>query len=158
MTYQDALGTAYNARAGACVYGADVANAVWNQYGCQTGNFTVLKRVIGTQDTSTCDGLPNEDMTETMSTRWVQLDVVLCLSYNYRNAAGHARIGTCLLMTGSGSNADFENVADCSLGNIIVTGRVGQYDDIGFCGSGGWATGAPAGFPNLDFTICFRSG
>ncbi|MEV6008141.1 protein kinase [Streptomyces sp. NPDC051976] len=147
----------YHARPGNCVFGPNAASAPWHLQGCQTGNFTVKARLTGTTDTSRCHGYQDVDEMTTNTTPWSQLDVVLCLSMNYPNAAARAPVGSCLFRSGSGSSTTFQ-YASCPGGNVVVTGRVQQYYDTAYCNAGhGWTTWRSNEFPSLAYTVCFRT-
>ncbi|MFE7118445.1 protein kinase [Streptomyces sp. NPDC057654] len=154
LTYQ--YGSAYHARSGECVYGPNSAGSNWTKTSCRTGNFAVKARVTGTTDTARCDAYANVDEGLKVSTRWSQLDLVLCLSMNYPDAAGRAESGSCLLRTGSAQQPHFQ-ATSCANANVVVTGRTSTYHDAAFCGSHGWATWRSPDFPNRSYTICYRT-
>ncbi|MEV0265807.1 protein kinase [Streptomyces sp. NPDC050617] len=153
LSYQ--YGSAYHARSGECVYGPNSAGSNWTKSACRTGNFTVKTRLTGTTDTSRCDAYANVDEGLKVSTRWSQLDIALCLSMNYPDAAGRAKTGSCLLGTGSAQQPHFQ-ATSCDAANVVVTGRTSAYRDAAFCGSHGWATWRSSEFPKHSYTICYR--
>jgi hypothetical protein len=154
LSYQTS-GSAYHAQVGDCVYGPNSTQSQWNQQGCQTGNFAVKARLKGTTDKSGCTAYSGADEALSTTTSWSELNLVLCLSTNYPDAIGRAPVGTCLLETRSGQNATFQNTS-CSQANVVVTGRVAQYNDGSFCGSNHWSTWRNRDFPKSAYTVCFR--
>ncbi|MFI6623615.1 protein kinase [Streptomyces sp. NPDC050528] len=154
LSYQTA-GTGYHAQVGDCVYGPNSVQSTWYKRSCATGNFTVKARLTGTDDPTRCRSYANVEETIKTTTRWSEMNVVQCLSINYPNAAGRAPVGSCLLMTGSGQNTDFQN-ASCATANVVVTARIGKPNDTAYCGSNGWTTWGSGDFPAIGYTVCFR--
>ncbi|AWT43414.1 MULTISPECIES: serine/threonine-protein kinase [Streptomyces] len=153
LSYQG--GSAYHARPGHCVYGPNAKGSNWTRQSCVTGNFTVKARLTGTSDTARCRSYSGVEQTLTSTTRWSELNVVQCLAMNFPNAAGRAPVGSCLLMTGSGQNTDYQ-AASCGQANVMVTGRVSRYYDTAYCGSYGWTTWRSGDFPAIAYTVCFK--
>lgn len=154
LTYRTS--SAYHARAGSCVYGPNSSSSTWYEKTCQTGNFRVVQRIGGTTDKSRCPSGGSVDESLTTSTNWPQLNVLLCLSMNYPDAAGRAKVNQCLLRTVRGSTAYFTAV-NCNQANVVVTGRTHTYHDTAFCGSNGWTTWPSNDFPAFSYTVCFRN-
>jgi eukaryotic-like serine/threonine-protein kinase len=156
LSYQHGNGSAYHAQVGECVYGGSGGDTVWEIEDCQTGNFTVVGRYHNKSDWSDCDSGDWDHGRSFTVTGWGnQLNVRLCLLMNYPDDIGHADIDTCLSMTGTEPNLNFE-FADCDYANVYVTGRTSTYDDTAFCGSDGWSTWQSYDFPDLSYTVCFR--
>ncbi|MFE2262609.1 caspase, EACC1-associated type [Streptomyces griseosporeus] len=153
LSYQG--GGAYHAGPGDCVYGPNAKGGNWTRQSCVTGNFTVKARLTGTSDTSRCQSYPGVEQTLTSTTRWSELNVVQCLAMNFPNAAGRPPVGSCLLMTGSGQNTDYQ-AASCGQANVMVTGRVSHYYDTAYCGSYGWTTWRSGDFPDIAYTVCLK--
>ncbi|MFF9620082.1 protein kinase [Streptomyces griseosporeus] len=153
LSYQG--GSAYHAGPGDCVYGPNAKGSNWTRQGCVTGNFTVKARLTGTSDTTRCRSYSGIEQALTSTTRWSELNVVQCLAMNFPNAAGRAPVGSCLLMTGSGQNTDYQ-AASCGQANVMVTGRVSRYYDTAYCGSYGWTTWRSGDFPDIAYTVCFK--
>lgn len=151
----DHMNAVYHANVGDCVFGANQPGTRWSVVPCRTGNFTVTAHLDGTTDTNQCSSYPNYDQNYTIRTPWTQLDIVLCLSMNYPNAAARAQVNSCLLMTGDIGDADYQAVP-CDEANVVVTGRIGIYDDTAFCGQNASTWWEPNGFPSLAYTVCFR--
>ncbi len=143
---------AYNAQVNDCVFGPNQPDIAWNIEPCQTGNFKVRERLKGTTDTSQCD---NFDENFVIRTAWPNLDVLLCLNIIYPDAAGRARVNSCLSRTSNGTSVVFQAVP-CDAANVVVTGRTGVFDDPAFCGQDGATWWEPTGFPSLGYTVCWR--
>jgi hypothetical protein len=155
LSYQSA-GNAFHATQGNCVYGLSASNEDWNVENCQTGNFKVLAVYRGTTDSSKCKSWPNYDEWKDFTVSSDSgLDVMLCLSLNYPDAAGNATQNECLSKSGSDSDATFTNTGSCSNANVYITGRTSTYDDKSFCGNDGWTTWEPTDYPSLGYTVCW---
>jgi hypothetical protein len=155
LSYQYENGTAYHAQAGDCVYGSS-ATSDWDELDCQSGAFTVQKRITGTTDGSRCKGLRNNDWSEHFGVYGRDdLDVTLCLSMVYPDDAGHAVLNQCMHYTGPATQPSL-HAAKCSAANVIVTGRTPHYNDSKFCGNDAWATWKPNNYPELAYTLCYR--
>lgn len=55
------------------------------------------------------------------------------------------------------SNTDFASVSSCSQANVIVTGKTSSYSDASSCGSDGWTSWESGGYPDVDYTVCWRN-
>ncbi|HZE40744.1 MAG TPA: protein kinase [Stackebrandtia sp.] len=139
---------------GTCVYGPDESyGANWDIQGCQTGNFTVADRIDDSTDLDQCTG---QDMIDySYSYSYGDTSLVLCLTMNYPDDAGHAKQNNCMIKSGDNSSATF-TFSDCSSANVIVSGRTSTYNDKSFCGNDGWTTWEPQDFPELAYTVCWR--
>jgi hypothetical protein len=158
LSYQSGGGNAFHATQGQCVYGLSASNDQWDVQDCQTGNFKVLAVYRGTTDSSKCNSWPNYDEWKDFTVSSDSgLDVMLCLSMNYPDAAGNATQNECLYKSGSDSNATFTNTGSCSNANVYVTGRTSTYDDKSFCGNDGWTTWEPTDYPSLGYTVCWAN-
>jgi hypothetical protein len=155
LSYQYEHGTAYYAKPGACVYGSS-ATSDWNEIKCQTGAFTVLRRLTGTTDTSKCKNVTNDDWSEHFGvTGRSDLDVTLCLSMRYPDDAGHAEMNECMKMSGPSNRPVFHS-SSCGAANVVINGRTSKYNAKSFCGNNGWSTWKPNDYPELAYTICYR--
>jgi hypothetical protein len=155
LSYQYENGSAYHAAAGDCVYGSS-ATSDWDVLDCQTGAFTVQKRLTGTTDGKRCNGLRNNDWSEHFGVSGrSDLDVTLCLTMVYPDDAGHAVLNQCMHFSGTATKPSL-HAAKCSSANVIVTGRTPHYSDSKFCGNDAWATWKPNNYPELSYTLCYR--
>ena len=111
LSYNQGGGNAYHAAAGQCVVGETTQGSMWNSAACHEGNLTVQARLTGTTDKSLCSSYTDTTDAVSFTARWQQLDIALCLSMNYPDAAGYARVGMCLLNTESGHPGGFEATA-----------------------------------------------
>ena len=155
LSYQNGGGTAYHATQGQCVYGQSGSGTEWDTEDCQTGNFKVLAVYRGTTDSGKCDSLSGDDYSEYYTESDSTLDVLLCLSMNYPDAAGDATQNECLSKSGTDSHPTFTNTGSCSNANVYVTGRTSKYDDPGFCGNDGATWWENSDFPSLAYTVCW---
>ena len=155
LTYLHGSNGAYHADPGTCVFGQNVQGARWTMQACTVDTFTVLKRIVGNTDKSQCDGLPGWDDTLTISTSWDQLNVLLCLAMNFP-PEGRVALDTCMLRTPGTPKATFQPV-DCSVANVLITGRIYKFSASGYCGTNGWTSWRSAEFQNLAYTTCFRA-
>ncbi|MEW2519906.1 serine/threonine-protein kinase [Actinacidiphila alni] len=147
----------YHARPGTCLYAPDGTDGTWYRQTCGTGNMQVRARLVGTTDKNRCKAYSDVDATLGSGTDWDELDVMLCLSVNFPDAAARAPVGHCLLRTGTGQ-AHFDNVASCDQGNVIVTARSRRYHDTAICPAGnGWTSWPSTAFPEYAYTVCFRN-
>ncbi|WP_051450900.1 serine/threonine-protein kinase [Actinospica robiniae] len=146
--------SAYHATQGTCVIGQLGTDKTWFENNCVIGDYVVVARLTGTTDNSQCHSYSNMDLTETYTAGYSQLDVVLCLSVNYPDAAGHATVNTCLA-TSDFKVGSFENVP-CSEANVVVTGRINKYSDGAYCGSYGWTSWHSGLDASITYTVCFR--
>lgn len=155
LSYQYENGSAYHATAGDCVYGSS-ATSDWDELDCQTGAFTVQKRITGTTDGSRCKNLRDNDWAEHFGVSGrSDLDVTLCLTMIYPDDAGHAVLNQCMHFSGSSTHPSL-HAAKCGSANVIVTGRTPHYNDSKFCGNDAWATWKPNNYPELSYTLCYR--
>jgi hypothetical protein len=153
LSYQNAYGDAFHATQGDCVYGPNQSAATWDTEACQTGNFKVLAVYRGTTDSGKCSSWPyyDEYFSYPVASN-PSLDVLLCLTMNYPDAAGDAKQYDCLLKSGN----SFTNPSSCSAANVYVAGRTSAYNDPGFCGSYGWTTWENPDYPKLAYTVCWQ--
>lgn len=155
LSYEYEHGTAYYAKPGACVWGTS-ATSDWNENDCETGAFTVLRRLTGTTDTGKCKGVKNSDWSEHFGvTGRTDLGVTLCLSMNYPDDAGHAVMNECMKMTGA-SNHPVLHSSSCGSANIVINGITHTYNNSKFCGNNGWSTWKPNYWSQLAYTVCYR--
>jgi hypothetical protein len=155
LSYLYEHGTAYYAQPGDCVYGSS-ATSDWNEIDCQTGAFTVVRRLTGTTETGSCKGVKNNDWSEHFGvTGRKDLGVALCLSMNYPDDAGHAAINQCMRLTGP-STRPVIHASSCGSANIVINGRTSKYNASSFCKNYGWATWKPSDYPELAYTVCYR--
>ncbi|HET9168600.1 MAG TPA: hypothetical protein VFN97_04155 [Actinospica sp.] len=155
LSYQNDGGTAYHATQGQCVYGQSGSGSEWDTEDCQTGNFKVLAVYRGTTDSGKCKSLGDYDYSEYYTETDSSLDVLLCLSMNYPDAAGDASQNECLSKSGTDSHPTFTNTGSCSNSNVYVTGRTNTYDDPSFCGNDGATWWENSDFPTLAYTVCW---
>ncbi|MFF7194569.1 hypothetical protein ACFZAM_12775 [Streptomyces sp. NPDC008079] len=156
LSYQSPGGTAFHARQGDCVYGANSGGS-WSTQTCRTGNFKVLATYRGTTDDAKCDSWPHYNEWKRFGVAGDSgLDVLLCLSMNYPDDAGYATQRECLLKSGADGHATFTNVGSCASSNVVVTGRTSRYNASAFCGHDGWTTWEPPEYPALAYTVCWR--
>ncbi|TJZ54262.1 hypothetical protein FCH28_13900 [Streptomyces piniterrae] len=156
LSYLSPGGDAYHAEQGDCVYGSN-ATGPWDKESCETGNFKVLAVYRG-GDKSKCDGWPRYNRWQRISgPDTSNLDVLLCLSMNYPDDIGYATVRQCLLKRGSDDNATFTNTGSCGTSNVVVTGRTSRYSDAAFCGNNGWSSWRNRNYPDLAYTVCYRS-
>jgi serine/threonine protein kinase len=142
---------AYHASVGQCVYGPSDSNTIWSFEPCQAGTFTVVGKYRGTTDMSEC----GPDMSREFTIGgYPGLDEVLCLRMNFP-LLGTVPMNTCLLENGTAGNSSF-SLSPCSDANVVVTGRIGVYDDPFFCGTEAAYWWRSNGYPSLGFTTCIR--
>ncbi|MFB6889078.1 hypothetical protein ACFCX4_07155 [Kitasatospora sp. NPDC056327] len=156
LSYRSTGGTAYHARTGDCVYGANATGVAWGVQTCQTGNFKVLAVHRGTRDESVCAGLRRYNLSYSAPGDKPSSDVLLCLSMNYPDDAGYATRDQCLLVSGGADDRVFTDVGGCAGANAVVTGRSSTYDNSAFCGNHGWVTWRSRDFPDFAYTLCWR--
>jgi hypothetical protein len=143
--------SAYHAADGQCVYGPSHRDTTWRSEPCEAGTFSVVARYRDTTDGSECGS--DSDMARQFTVPgYPDLDELLCLQVNYP-VVGTVPIDTCLLKSGTGSDASFSQVP-CDEANVVVTGRTGTYDDPSFCGTDGASWWHPRGYRDLGFTTC----
>lgn len=154
FTYLDSS-PIYHASVDQCVFGpSGSGTAFWNLEPCQIGTFTVVGRFRDTIDTSECGS--NSDYTAYFPVvGYPDLDEVLCLQMHFPLIAT-VQLGTCLLDNGAASNPRF-SLSPCSNANVIITNRIGEYDDPNYCGTDSSVWWDPPGYPNLGLTVCYHA-
>jgi hypothetical protein len=145
----------YHAVQGNCVFSPDLTFTDVSLQSCHTNDFTVLARLRGTSDTSGCQSYAHWDASVRLTPPLPQLDAVLCLSFNYPDAAGYAHVGRCLDVTGAGANATFA-FANCDVANAVVTGRDNVYDVPAYCTGFNWTSWQSTLLPHYAYTLCYR--
>jgi serine/threonine protein kinase len=146
---------AYHAKANSCVAGNSGSGQTWFEYSCVVGDYVVLARLTDTADTSQCRSYNNYDANRYYNPTFSsQLDVVLCLSVNYPDAAGHATVNTCLY-TSNGTVGSFQNVP-CNQANAVVVSRINQFDDNAYCNGYPWVSWHSGLNTSIAYTVCYR--
>ncbi|MFI5720295.1 serine/threonine-protein kinase [Nocardia sp. NPDC051750] len=141
---------------GDCVFGSGPHDEEWILAKCTLATFTVLERVAGGTDIGDCSS-PEAELD------WAHpipgSDVLLCLRLQYLGAydvVGHAEVGSCLTVVGSGENTSIQS-SSCDNSRVLkVTSRIERYGVAEtYCQaeetSTSWKSNA---FPDIAFTVC----